>query len=124
MQFAYARCDGQLARFAAGTASHRADDDGRLLDGDGADNCGLRSFANPALSTGVGGSLQKTMVHAGLWLILVILLRLPLCPPSNAHIAVPPATKSDRGHEGVLRCSALIAEGFRSREPLGRSSWT
>ena len=41
-QRAYARCDGQLAGFAAGTARHRADDGGRLFDGDDADNCGLR----------------------------------------------------------------------------------
>ena len=96
------------------------------------------------MSTGVGGRLQKTMAHAGLWLVLVIVLRLPRCPPLQAthtdtntdtdkdtdtdtdthtHIACHPAINSDRGHEGALRCSALVAEGFCRREPLGRSSW-
>ena len=74
--------------------------------------------------------MQKTMAHAGLWLVLVIVLRLPRCPPLQAthtdthtHIACHPAINSDRGHEGALRCSALVAEGFCRREPLGRSSW-
>ena len=41
-QRAYARCDGQLAGFAAATARQRADDCGRTFNGDDADNGGLR----------------------------------------------------------------------------------
>ena len=41
-QRAYARCDGQLAGFAAGTARQRADDCDRLFNCNGADACGLR----------------------------------------------------------------------------------
>ena len=138
-QCAYARCDGQLAGFAPGTARHRADDGGRLFGGDDADNCGLRlprllgqfNFVNRcrwqvAKDDGACRPLARTCHRSALATVS------PASKPhtqtqthrhTHTHIACHPAINSDRGHEGALRCSALVAEGFCRREPLGRSSW-
>ena len=137
-QRAYARCDGQLAGFAAGTARHRADDGGRLFDGDDADNCGLRlprllsqsNFVNGcrwqvAKDDGACRPLARTCHRSALATVspLASHTHTDTHRHTHTHTACHPAINSDRGHEGALRCSALVAEGFCRREPLGRSSW-